>query len=310
MAELDVVIAGETNLDLILSGLPQEMPIDRELLADGFCMTLGGSSAILAHNLASLDVRVGFVSLVGRDPLGALALDYLRQAGVDLAKIMQSATGSSTGVTVLLTHPSGAGRHILTYPGTIAEMRVCDLDLAYLKSARHFHLSSLFLQKGMQPELPALFRELREAGLTLSLDTNDDPADEWQSGLHELLGLVDVFLPNDAEACRITGTDNAEAAAEALAKEVPLVAIKCGNRGALVRFRGERWLVSAEPLTSVDTIGAGDSFNAGFLKAWLKGRSPAECAEQGNRAGALSTQRAGGVAAFRDPALRSRLALV
>jgi len=277
------------------------------LLASGFTMTLGSSSAILAHNLAALNVRVGFVSMVGQDPLGGIALEYLKEAGVDLSQTLQSHTGTSTGVTILLTH--SADRHILTYPGTISEMRVQDLDLAYLKSARHFHLSSLFLQKRMQADLPDLFRQLKDAGLTLSLDTNDDPEDEWKSGLQELLGLVDIVLPNEAEACRMTQTNDVEAAAEALAQRVPIVAIKCGSRGALIRFQGRRWLVPSEPVVPVDTIGAGDSFNAGFLGAYLRGCSPIECGVQGNRVAGLSTQRAAGIAALRDTSLRSRVAI-
>jgi|SRR5437868_2693198 len=307
MEKFDIAIAGEINLDLIMSGLPEDMPRERELLASGFTMTLGSSSAILAHNLAALNVRVGFVSMVGQDPLGGIALEYLKEAGVDLSQTLQSHTGTSTGVTILLTH--SADRHILTYPGTISEMRVQDLDLAYLKSARHFHLSSLFLQKRMQADLPDLFRQLKDAGLTLSLDTNDDPEDEWKSGLQELLGLVDIVLPNEAEACRMTQTNDVEAAAEALAQRVPIVAIKCGSRGALIRFQGRRWLVPSEPVVPVDTIGAGDSFNAGFLGAYLRGCSPIECGVQGNRVAALSTQRAGGIAALRDTSLRSRIAI-
>ena len=307
MEKFDIAIAGEINLDLIMSGLPEDMPRERELLASGFTMTLGSSSAILAHNLAALNVRVGFVSMVGQDPLGGIALEYLKEAGVDLSRTVHSRSGTSTGVTILLTH--FADRHILTYPGTMSEMRVQDLDLAYLKSARHFHLSSLFLQRGMQADLPDLFRQLKDAGLTLSLDTNDDPEDEWKSGLQELLGLVDIVLPNEAEACRMTQTNDVEAAAEALAQRVPIVAIKCGSRGALIRFQGRRWLVPSEPVVPVDTIGAGDSFNAGFLGAYLRGCSPIECGVQGNRVAALSTQRAGGIAALRDTSLRSRIAI-
>lgn len=305
MKKFDIAIAGEINLDLIMCGLPEVMALERELLASAFTMTLGSSSAILAHNLAALNVRVGFVSMVGKDPLGGIALNYLGEAGVDLSRTLQSRTGTSTGVTILLTH--SADRHILTYAGTMIEMRVQDLDLAYLKSARHFHLSSLFLQKGMQADLPWLFRHLKDAGLTLSLDTNDDPEGEWKSGLQELLGLVDIVMPNEAEACRMTQTNDVEVAADALAQQVPIVAIKCGSRGALIRFQGKRWLVPAEPVVPVDTIGAGDSFNAGFLEAYLRGCSPVECAVLGNRVAALSTQRAGGIAAFRDSSLRSYL---
>ena len=181
-------------------------------------------------------------------------------------------------------------------------MAAADLDLAYLASARHFHLSSLFLHKALQPDLPGILRQLKSEGLSLSLDTNDDPEDSWGAPLDELLGIVDIFLPNEDEACRITGKSDAESAIGALAKRVPLVAIKCGKRGSLVEEAGRRWFVPAQLVTPVDTIGAGDSFDAGFLAAYLRGEAPEVCAGFGNRTAALSTLRQGGTESFRDPA--------
>jgi sugar/nucleoside kinase (ribokinase family) len=297
----DVTIAGEINLDLIFYGLPEELPTERELLASDFRVTLGSSSAILAHNLAALGLSVGLITRLGDDPLGAIALERLMEKAVDLSRVRKVSGSTSTGVTVLLAH-SGK-RHILTYPGTMFDMGTEDLDLEYLASARHFHLSSLFLHRALRPHLPDIFRQLKAAHLTLSLDTNDDPEDRWGDPLDELLGVVDIFLPNENEACRITGQPDAESAIQILAQRVPLVAVKCGARGAIVQQDGCRWLVPAEPVTPVDTIGAGDSFNAGFLAAWLRGESPRACAELGNRTAALSTLRPGGTESFRDPEL-------
>ena len=295
----DVTIAGEINLDLILYGLPEEMPLERELLANDFRLTLGSSSAILAHNLSALGVSVGFITRLGSDQFGALACERLAEKGVDLSKVKQISGGTSTGVTVLLNHEGK--RHILTYPGTMFEMMIEDLDLDYLASSRHFHLSSLFLHKALKPHLPGMFRWLKAKGLTLSLDTNDDPEGLWGSPLDELLSIVDVFLPNEDEACHMTGERTAEAAIRALAMRVPLVAIKCGRRGALVQSNAGQWFVPATPVIPVDTIGAGDSFNAGFLTAWLRGETPDACASFGNRVAALSTLRPGGTESFRDP---------
>src|ERR1035437_3076105 len=297
----DVTIAGEINLDLILYGLPEVMPLDRELLADDFRLTLGSSSAIVAHNLAALGMSVGFITRVGDDPLGSIALDRLAERSVDLSRIKRVSGGTSTGVTILLTHDSK--RHILTYPGTMYEMAASDLDMAYLASGRHFHLSSLFLHRALQNDLPRICRELKSEGLTLSLDANDDPEDRWGGALDELLGMVDIFLPNEDEACRITGKTDADGAIEILARRVPLVAVKCGKRGSLVQAAGQRWLVPAEVVTPVDTIGAGDSFDAGFLAAFLRGKTPEECAALGNRTAALSTLRPGGTESFRNPEL-------
>jgi sugar/nucleoside kinase (ribokinase family) len=301
MKRFDVTIAGEINLDLILYGLPEQMPTERELLASGFRLTLGSSSAIIAHNLAALGASVGFITKLSDDMLGALALERLAERSIDLSRVRRVNGGPATGVTILLDH-SGK-RHILTYPGAMFEMNAADLDMQYLASGRHFHLSSLYLHKALGADLPRIFRQLKTAGLTLSLDTNDDPEDRWGKPLDELLGLVDLFLPNDDEACRITGKNDAEHALDVLARRIPLVAIKCGKHGALVQKGGQRWHVPTTPLTPVDTIGAGDSFDAGFLAAYLRGQSPEACAVLGNKTAGLSTQRPGGTEAFRDAAL-------
>ena len=294
----DVTIAGEINLDLILYGLPESMPLERELLANDFQMTLGSSSAIVAHNLAALGLRVGFITCLGDDALGNIALSRLAEKQVDLTRIKRISGGVSTGVTILLSH--NGPRHILTYPGTMFEMTARDLDMDYLAAGRHFHLCSLYLHKGLRADLPRIFRQLKASGLTLSMDTNDDPEDLWGDPLEELLGIVDIFLPNESEACRITGKSDVESALDVLAKRIPLVAIKCGRRGSLVQAGGERWAVPTEPVEPVDTIGAGDSFDAGFLAAYLRGDQPYDCAEFGNRIARLSTLRPGGTEAFRD----------
>ena len=298
----DVSIAGEINLDLILYGLPEDLPIERETLAEDFQLTLGGSSSIVAHNLAMLGARVGFSTRVGKDELGRIALARLAESGVDLSRLVYAKDETGTGVSVLLHH--GGPRRILTYPGTMSGLTREDLDFDYLASARHFHVSSLFLQRGLAPALPGLLGDLKRAGLTISLDTNDDPEDTWGGVLDELLDLVDIFLPNEDELCRIARRSTLEAALEALSDRVPCIAVKCGARGALVHAGEGLLTVPPVPVVPVDTIGAGDSFDAGFLYAYLRGLSPAACAAAGNVTGALSTLRAGGTEAFRDPQLR------
>ena len=299
MSIFDVTIAGEINLDLILYGLDEHLPLDRELLATDFRVTLGSSSAILAHNLAALGLSVGFITQIGTDPLGEIALDRLRAAGVDISRTSVSSTGTQTGVTILLHH--GATRRILTYPGTMAEMTIADLDRDFLASGKHFHISSLFLQKGLQPGLPALCRELKQKGLTLSLDTNDDPDDTWGSPLPELLEIVDIVLPNEDEAKRMSGCSDLEAAIAWLAARVPVVAVKCGRRGSIVQSGSDRWTIPPLEVEPIDTIGAGDSFNAGFLKGYIQKMPLPECAALGNTAAALSTLSPGGTESFRDP---------
>jgi sugar/nucleoside kinase (ribokinase family) len=144
-------------------------------------LTLGGSSAILAHNLAALGSRVGFQSRIGDDDLGQAALQPLQQIGVDVSRIRRVPGAITTGLTVILQRE--AWRNMVTYSGTIAELTWDDLDLDYLADSRHFHFSSFYLQRGLRPRVPELFRKMKEAGLSVSLDTNDDPNDGWEGGL-------------------------------------------------------------------------------------------------------------------------------
>lgn len=303
MKRYDISIAGEINLDLILYGLPEQMPTERELLASGFAATLGSSSAIVAHNAASLGARVCFQTLVGKDDFGRMALDRLRAAGVHVDETKEHPT-LQTGITIMLPH--GIDRHMLTYPGTIEALTSEHLDISVLAEAKHFHLSSLYLQRGLHKGLPQLLQQLKDSGLTISLDTNDDPADEWGSPLADVLPYVDCFMPNESEILRMTGADSVEEALQKLPESINIVVVKRGKRGATVRYQGETKDVPGLTVTPVDTIGAGDSFDAGFLVAWISGAHPFEAARAGNTTGALSTQGVGGTEAFRDAAKREK----
>ena len=298
MPQFDITIAGEVNLDLILYGLPDELPPERELLADRMMLTLGGSSAILAHNLAALGSRVGFQSRIGDDDLGAAALLPLRQIGVDVSRLRCVPGTIKTGLTVVLQRE--AWRNMVTYSGTIAELTWDDLDFSYLADSRHFHISSFYLQRALRPRIPELFRKMKEAGLTTSLDTNDDPNDTWQGGLGEALRYVDIFLPNEREAQKAAGVNDLQTAIKKLAGLVPLVVVKMGREGAIAQRGDERFASPAVPVEAVDPVGAGDSFDAGFLRNYVRGASLEVCLRAGNLAGAFSTTRSGGTEAFRD----------
>ena len=305
MKPFDLAIAGELNLDLILYGLPLQMETERELLGTSFVSTLGSSSAIVAHNAASLGLRVRFATLIGDDDFGRLALQRLQRAGVDTSGAMID-PAVQTGVTIVLPHPSpdGAVRHCLSYPGSIAALTVEHLQWAQLAEARHFHLSSLYLQTGLHRGLVELLGFLKGAGLTISLDTNDDPANTWGSPLHEVLPFVDIFLPNESEICRMAGVDDLDRAVKAFASEVPTIIVKRGRYGCRLIQQGDVTDYRGVTVTPVDTIGAGDSFDAGFLRAYLQGESMGACARAGNISGALSTLSNGGTEAFGNASLR------
>jgi sugar/nucleoside kinase (ribokinase family) len=300
MPSLDVCVIGEINLDLILYGLPRELVLDRELLANGLALTLGSSSAIFAHNLSALGSKVGFISKTGGDALGKMALERLSAGGVDVGRVKQSPGKTSTGLTVVI--PYSQQRYIFTYPGTMFEMQYSDIDMTYVRSARHLHVSSFFLHRALRPRILDLFRQAKAGGMSTSLDTNDDPENKWDRDLLDVLKYVDIFLPNDREAKKIARTEDLSQAINTLAGLAKIVVVKRGSGAAICRSGDEQCNLMPPSVKSVDDVGAGDSFDAGFVHQFLAGAKLEDCLAYANFAGAYSTTKEGGTEAFRDRA--------
>jgi sugar/nucleoside kinase (ribokinase family) len=295
---IEVCVVGELNLDLILYGLPKDLALDREHLASNMAFTLGSSSGIFAHNLCALGRQVGFIAKIGGDPLGAMAAERLSAAGVDISRMKRGTGQTATGLTVVLPYPQH--RYMLTYPGTMFEMQYSDIDMDYIKTASHLHLSSFYLHRALRPQILDLFRQAKEAGLTTSLDTNDDPENQWARDLLEVLKYVDVFLPNEREARKIAGTEDFSQALNLLAGLSKVVAVKRGSGSAICRNGDEQWSLAPPPVEVVDDIGAGDTFDAGFIHAYLRGAKLEDCLAFANIAAAYSVTKEGGTEAFRD----------
>ncbi|HEY1576377.1 MAG TPA: sugar kinase [Terracidiphilus sp.] len=295
----DVTLAGDNCTDLLMYGLPEELPCERELLASDMAIRIGGSGAITAHNLAALGNTVGFITALAADDFGKLCHTELQSVGVDLSRRAHRPE-LRTGVTVHLQHAEL--RHMFTYAGSIFELGFDDLDLDYLADSRHFHMPSYYLQRAITTRIPELFAKLKSEGLTISLDPNDDPANTWDRCILDSFQFVDVLMPNEREACLIAGEPDLNHAIQTLRSRVPLLVIKRGARGASAYTADCEVHAPAQPVKIVDAVGAGDSFNAGFLHAWIRGLGIQQALSFGNLAGALSTSMSGGTAAFRDRA--------
>ena len=295
MAEknIDLLVIGELNVDLILTGTDLVPRFGQaEQLVEDAVLALGSSSAILACGASRLGLKVAFAGEIGPDEFGSFVLRQLEQRGVDIAGVHIDPAGK-TGLTLGLSLPHD--RSMLTFPGTMASFSGSKIPAGLVRQARHVHMSSYFLQPGVQPFIPDLFANAHLSGATTSLDPGWDPVEGWSSGLMEALRQVDIFLPNEREAMAIARKDSCEQALEFLAGIVPLVVIKRGGRGALACEQGKTCAVPVFPVTPVETTGAGDNFNAGFLYARLVGLSLPECLRWGSACGALATLQAGGL---------------
>ena len=305
-ATLDLLVLGDCNPDLVLSGDELEPAFGQvERIVEQARLVVGGSGAIAACGAARLGLRTALASVVGDDPFGRFMLDALGAREVDVSHVVVDGQ-RPTGVSVVLVR--GEDRAILTALGTIDAFSADHVDRKVLRSARHVHVSSFFLQHGLRPGLGALLGEAREAGVSTSLDPNWDPSEEWNGGLPSILASLDVLLLNAEEARRIARVGDVDTAARSLSARGPTVVVKLGAAGALA-VSGDDVCHAEGPMVGVvDTVGAGDVFDAGFLAGRLGGHSLSESLALAVACGSLSTQAAGGTAA--QPTLAEAIEVV
>ena len=300
MKKFDIIAIGELNVDLILNHI-QSMPvIGKEIFADDMLLTLGSSTAIFAANAASLGMKVAFVGMIGKDNFGELVKTSLEKRSVSTRYLIET-DQYATGATIVLAYAED--RANITYQGRMDTMGFNDIDPSVFEITKHIHISSIFIQSGLKRDLLRILKLAKERGITVSLDTQWDPMEKWDLDYTEILPYVTLFMPNETELKGLAGTSNLH---EAIEKIRPYIGeaciVKCGSQGSIL-FQKEGTTLEASSFLNtevIDTIGAGDSFNAGFVYSYVKGYSLAECQQLGNLTGAINTTAAGGIGAFTD----------
>jgi sugar/nucleoside kinase (ribokinase family) len=301
--ELDLLVIGDCNPDLLVSGDADIEFGQTEHIVDDAQLVIGGSAAITACGATRLGLRSGLIGVVGDDVFGRFMRESLADRGVDVSRLAVDRE-RHTGVSIVLVR--GDDRAILTALGTIPELSTSSFDSGSLQRARHVHVSSFFLQRGLRGDLPKLLAGARAMGATTSIDPNWDPREEWNGGFVEALRETDIVFANGQEARRIARADKVEAAARTLAESGALVVVKLGSEGALA-LRGDQLVRAPAPhVDVVDTVGAGDSFDAGFVSGFLSDRSLEDSLALACACGSLSTRAAGGTAS--QPTLSEAIA--
>jgi sugar/nucleoside kinase (ribokinase family) len=284
-------VIGELNVDIVAAGVRQVPETGIEVLAEDCELTLGSASAIFAAGIAKLGCAVTFVSQVGRDGFGDFCLAALKEAGIS-ARYVQRKAEEKTGVTIAISNTRD--RALITFPGAIASFSAKDCDTSLMKRHQHLHLTSYYLQRGLKPSFPALFRQAKADGLTTSFDPNTDPSQKWSGSINSVLKYADVLFVNEREASALTGRKNKREVLKALGELVPCAVVKQGRRGAMAIQNEDVVAGPGFQVEAVDTTGAGDSFAAGFISAYVRRASLADCLLAGNACGALSTRKLGG----------------
>jgi sugar/nucleoside kinase (ribokinase family) len=294
----DVLVAGELNVDIILNHINKFPALGKEVLANQMAITLGSSSAIFASNLSAMGSKVAFAGTLARDHFGELILKSLQSKGVDTSHIVYTSK-LGTGATIALNFHED--RAMITYPGAMSLFSMEDIPENLFRESKHLHVSSIFLSTGLIKHVHKLFRKAKESGLTTSLDPQWDPQEKWDIDFAALLPDIDVFIPNENELRALTGLQDITKAVDKLKAYANILIVKSGRDGAFL-WRGKEFIHQPAFLNKevVDSIGAGDSFGAGFIHQFLQGKSLKQCLEFAALTGAINTTRAGGTAAFEN----------
>lgn len=304
-----VCLIGNLNIDLIIRQVPSLPQWGQEVLGASHLKVSSGQGAYTAFALKKLGVPTTLIGTVGDDSDGHQILEDLRSSGVD-TEACEMIPGGQTGITVAIVRSDGE-RAFVSNLG-------CGPQFSSENIARHqkkidgagvVGLVGLFNLPGLAlPEAGHALSQARSAGKITMLDTGWDPGNWAPSTLAEfrtLLQGVTLFMPNWDEARAVSGRDSLEQAASALLDQGPeIVVIKNGKDGSYVRTRQESHALPALPTKVHDAVGAGDTFNAGFLAAFRRGRALDTCLAVGNAAASLYISRS----ANRYPTLQEVIA--
>ena len=290
---IEVLVAGELYVDLIMSGFDFWPEPGQEAFAREFRREIGGGAAITACGLAALGTHTGIFGIAGCDQYQWISSRF-GERSVDTA-FLKVDEGEPSGFTVAVSTPND--RAFFTYLGANRGFASTFAAAASSRTlrARHVHL-------GFAPDWSTagdLLDAVHSNGCTVSVDAGWH--EDWLSDSRALplLRNFDLFFPNEMEAARMTGETDPDRILQHFKEAgVPAVALKLGTEGAALLIHGEIYRGLPVPVAVVDTTGAGDCFDAGFLHAWTHSESPESCLRIANICGGLSCEAYGGIAGF------------
>ncbi len=286
MTAYDVVVVGDYCLDLIFTGLPKLPELGVEIVSKGFEMLPGGpyNTAIAMHRLG---IKVGWACDFGSDDFSKFVREAARNEGIDAGLFRHHPT-PLRNITVSLSYPDE--RAFVAYYDPAPAIPAAIMALPGL-SARYLYIPGLYTG----PAFDTGILLIKARRIKVIMDGNSvETASLTEPAVRRSIQNCEIFMPNAREVRRLTGEMDLFAGMRILEKLVPLLVVKDGENGAFGVQNGEVIHMPGLKLSPLDTTGAGDCFNAGFIKAWLQGCTLTDCLKWGNVVGGLSTLGFGG----------------
>lgn len=296
LKKYDAVVIGDANIDLVVVGCPELPAPGEEVFADQMQVHVGGGAALFTLSLAKLGMKLAFNGVLGKDDDGRYILNEFQKHGVD-TQYIQISERNNTGISIALN--SDKDRSFITYMGTNKELDLRQLDLRSVELARHVHLTG-YRGRRNHDDYMQMVAKLKAMGVTLSCDVGWDDTGEWHEGIYELMKAVDIFFMNEAEAMHYTRCSREADGIAKLRTHSSHFVIKMSSKGAIACIDGKVTRRAGFQVNSVDTTGAGDAFNAGYMFGYLAGKPVEECLLFGNACGACSVTNYGGSTGITD----------
>lgn len=288
MRDIDVLFISTPNIDIHVADGGRFPDPGQEIRVDSINVAPGGGGTITAMVLARLGMAPYMYCTLG-DDLFALHIRYqLEREGI---RLESRGTGGPTGISVALD--IHRDRRFLTFDGSVNDISPAHAPRELLARARHIHLTNYRGPEDFD-EYDQFLDTAHNCGTTVSMDMCWDETGRWDPCTLKLGKKADIFFSNETEICHYLGeTDLNRVLEKLVARRIPAV-IKMGRRGAAAVGEGRIVTLPAQPVTAVDTTGAGDAFNAGYLYRYLQGGDLQSCLRVGNICGALSVAGVGG----------------
>lgn len=293
----DVYIYGDVNIDLVIPGVDHFPKPGQEEEVATMETFVGGGAALFTLGLGKLGMHPVFQGEVGDDCYGELIVQEFYKKNVD-CKLLKRSKTEKTGISISFTNEKD--RSFLTYRGTNARISIREIQMDHVMEARHIHVTGYEGTANHKEYLELLKRVKNETDATVSFDLGWDASGEWYGGIDQLFPYIDVLFMNEMEAVHYSRKETAKEAAEIFAQSCGIAVIKMGRLGSLAVKKGTYYEAASFAVRAVDTTGAGDSFNAGFIYGFLNGFDPQTCLEYGNGCGALNVTALGGNTGFPD----------
>lgn len=291
----DVFIYGDINMDIIIPGIGEFPLPGQEKVVDEMDTCIGGGAALTAMGLGRLGINTVFRSRVGNDCYGNFIREELIKNKIDCS-LLEVSKVNKTGISLSFTNEKD--RCFLTARGTNLELNLKEITRGDIRNTAHIHMTGYDGRKNHGQYGQTLKMIHEEGGTTVSFDVGWDDTGEWYAGVLELIPYIDVLFMNETEVLHYTRQETVEEAMEVIRSKCRIAVIKMGGKGAAAITKDSTCMVDSFPVKAVDTTGAGDSFNAGFIYGFLKRASMKQCLQYANACGALSVTAYGGNTAF------------